>query len=45
MAWIAVRIFTALLNGSELARHDGPVSVLRGFTENEIKALLQNEKY
>jgi 2-polyprenyl-3-methyl-5-hydroxy-6-metoxy-1,4-benzoquinol methylase len=43
MAWIAVRIFTTLLNGSELARHDGPVSVLRGFTENEIKALLQNE--
>lgn len=43
LAWIAVKIFTNVLNGSELARHDGPLSVLRGFTENELKTLLNNE--
>jgi SAM-dependent methyltransferase len=43
LAWIAVRIFTAVLNGSELARHDGPLSVLRGFTKDELKALLNGE--
>lgn len=43
LAWFAVRIFTTVMNGSKLARHDGPVSVLRGFTENELKALLNGE--
>lgn len=43
LAWFAVRIFTTVLNGSELSRHDGPLSVLRGFTEDELKALLQGE--
>jgi len=43
LAWFAVRIFTTVLNGSKLARHDGPVSVLRGFTEDELKALLNGE--
>jgi len=43
LAWFAVRIFTTVMNGSKLARHDGPVSVLRGFTEDELKALLNGE--
>jgi SAM-dependent methyltransferase len=43
LAWLAVRIFTGILNGSELARHDGPVSVLRGFTKNELRSLLEKE--
>jgi len=40
LAWCAVKAFTSLLNGSELSRHDGPVSVLRGFTEDELKSFL-----
>jgi len=44
LAWFAVKIFTAVLNGSKLARHDGPVSVLRGFTEEELKSLLNREQ-
>jgi ubiquinone/menaquinone biosynthesis C-methylase UbiE len=44
LAWFSVRIFTTVMNGSKLARHDGPVSVLRGFTEDELKALLNGEK-
>jgi SAM-dependent methyltransferase len=43
LAWFAVRIFTAVLSGSELARNDGPVSVLRGFTEDELRGLLNQE--
>lgn len=43
LAWFAVRIFTTVLNGSKLARHDGPVSILRGFTKDELKALLHGE--
>lgn len=43
LAWFAVRIFTTVMNGSKLARHDGPVSVLRGFTKDELKALLNGE--
>lgn len=43
LAWFAVRIFTTVMNGSKLARHDGPVSVLRGFTKDELNALLNGE--
>jgi 2-polyprenyl-3-methyl-5-hydroxy-6-metoxy-1,4-benzoquinol methylase len=43
LAWFAVRIFTTVLNGSELARHDGPLSVLKGFTEEELAALMDGE--
>jgi 2-polyprenyl-3-methyl-5-hydroxy-6-metoxy-1,4-benzoquinol methylase len=42
-AWIAVKILTSVLNGSDLARYDGLVSVQRGFTENELRALLKSE--
>jgi 2-polyprenyl-3-methyl-5-hydroxy-6-metoxy-1,4-benzoquinol methylase len=43
LAWFAVRIFTTVLNGSELSRHDGPLSVLKGFTEDELTALMNSE--
>jgi SAM-dependent methyltransferase len=33
-------ILTTLGNGTSLARHDGPISVLKGFRINEIKDLL-----
>jgi SAM-dependent methyltransferase len=33
-------ILTRLGNGTTLARHDGPISVLKGFRINEIKQLL-----
>ncbi len=44
LAWFAVKIFTTVLNGSTLSRHDGPISVLRGFTVEELKALLNREQ-
>jgi 2-polyprenyl-3-methyl-5-hydroxy-6-metoxy-1,4-benzoquinol methylase len=43
LAWFSVRIFTTVLNGSKLARHDGPVSVLRGFTQEELENLLRDQ--
>ncbi|MFN8255997.1 MAG: methyltransferase domain-containing protein [Bacteroidales bacterium] len=36
-AWL----FTRLLNGTELAKNDGPVSALRGFKFKELDALLK----
>jgi ubiquinone/menaquinone biosynthesis C-methylase UbiE len=44
LAWFAVRIFTAVLNGSKIARNDGPVSVLRGFREEELESLLRKQQ-
>ncbi len=44
LAWFAVRIFTTVLNGSKLARHDGPVSVLRGFREKELDKLISEQQ-
>ncbi len=44
LAWFAVRIFTTVLNGSILARHDGPVSVLRGFRQEELEHLLREQR-
>jgi len=40
-AYYSVWFFTRLLNGSPLSKHDGPVSVLRGFTTNELELLLK----
>jgi 2-polyprenyl-3-methyl-5-hydroxy-6-metoxy-1,4-benzoquinol methylase len=42
LAYYVVKIITRLLNGSDLAKNDGPVSVLRAFKLNELKKLLQN---
>lgn len=39
-AYYGSMILTTLGNGTSLARHDGPVSVLKGFRINEIKDLL-----
>lgn len=41
MAYYGVWVMTRLLNGSALSRHDGPLSVLRAFTRNELQELLQ----
>jgi len=40
MAYYSVWLFTRLFNGTELAKHDGPVSVLRGFKSGELVRLL-----
>lgn len=40
-AYYGAWVMTRLLNGSALSKHDGPVSVLRAFTRNELQKLLQ----
>ncbi len=42
IAYYSVWILTRLLNGSALSKNDGPVSVLRAFTRNELEKLMQN---
>lgn len=47
-AYYAVKLLTFLLNGSSLSKNDGPVSVLRGFTHQELHEFLkiaEIEKY
>lgn len=39
-AYYSVWFLTRLLNGSALSKHDGPISVMRAFTRNELKKLL-----
>lgn len=41
LAYYSVWFLTRLFNGSALSKHDGPVSVLRGFKRKEIALLLQ----
>lgn len=41
IAYFGAWAMTRLLNGSVLSKHDGPVSVLRAFTRNELQKLLQ----
>ena len=41
LAYYGVWLLTRLLNGSALAKHDGPVSVLRAFKRREIEKLIQ----
>lgn len=40
-AYYSAWFFTRLLNGTTLAKNDGPVSVLRAFRANELKNLLE----
>ncbi len=42
IAYYSVWILTRLLKGSALSKHDGPVSVLRAFTRNELEKLMQD---
>jgi SAM-dependent methyltransferase len=42
LAYYSVWFLTRLLNGSALAKHDGPVSVLRAFKRREIEKLIQS---
>ena len=41
LAYYAAKIATRVLGGSSLSKHDGPVSVLRGFTKEELNKLLK----
>jgi SAM-dependent methyltransferase len=40
LAYYSAWVFTRLLNGTELAKNDGPISVLRGFKSGEFIYLL-----
>jgi SAM-dependent methyltransferase len=44
LAYYSVKIITRLLNGSDLAKNDGPVSILRAFKLKELNNLLQNAR-
>ncbi|HEX2935581.1 MAG TPA: methyltransferase domain-containing protein [Bacteroidales bacterium] len=41
MAYYSAWLFTRVLNGTPLAKNDGPISVLRAFKEAELKHLLE----
>jgi SAM-dependent methyltransferase len=41
VAYYSAWFFTRLLNGTALAKNDGPISILRAFKANELKHLLQ----
>jgi len=42
LAYYSAWLFPRLLNGTELAKNDGPVSVLRAFSISELRQLLLN---
>jgi 2-polyprenyl-3-methyl-5-hydroxy-6-metoxy-1,4-benzoquinol methylase len=42
LAYYAAAAMTRILGGSTLSRHDGPVSVLRGFKKNELESLFKD---
>lgn len=41
LAYIGIRLLTALLSRSAAVRHDGPLSVLKGFRRGDILAILK----
>jgi SAM-dependent methyltransferase len=41
IAWMSIRWISRLLNFSYLARHDGPLSVLRAFRKRELMDLIE----
>lgn len=41
LAYYSAKVFTTMFDGSILAKNDGPVSVLRGFTRKELITMLQ----
>lgn len=41
LAYYGAKIFTAVFRGSPLSRHDGPLSVLRGFKKKELELLFK----
>lgn len=40
IAYYSVWLLTRLLNGTVLSKHDGPISVLRAFTKDDLEKLL-----
>jgi len=45
LAYYSAWFFTRLLNGTILAKNDGPVSVLRAFKASELKHLLEKANF
>ncbi len=43
LAWLGIRILTALFSGSRLVRNDGPLSVLRSFHRAELEQMCAAE--
>jgi SAM-dependent methyltransferase len=41
LAYYGVQLITHLLNGSSLSKNDGPISVLRGFSYEELNTMLR----
>lgn len=41
LAYAGIRLLTALLSRSQAVRHDGPLSVLKGFRRRELEELLR----
>lgn len=41
LAYYGAQMLTTLFNGTKLARNDGPVSVLKGFTKTELLSLIR----
>lgn len=41
MAYYGAKAFTQIFRGSPLSKHDGPVSVLRGFTKKELNLIFK----
>ena len=39
-AYAGIKVLTALFSKSDMVKHDGPLSVRRGFSRNELQALL-----
>ncbi|MDA2934707.1 methyltransferase domain-containing protein [Acidobacteria bacterium AH-259-D05] len=40
LAYVGIRLLTALLSRSKAIRHDGPLSVLKGFRREEIQSIV-----
>ena len=42
LAYYSIKLLTQLFSKSEMVKYDGPLSVKRAFTRNELKSILQN---
>lgn len=45
LAWYGIRLLTALFSKSRPVRHDGPLSVRKGFRKSELRRLFQRADY
>lgn len=44
VAYHAIKFLTKIFSRSYLVKHDGPVSVMRGFHKNELQELMENSR-